>query len=43
MNGGSASLMLYPEDELVVAVLVNSRQGAPLDVKSLGDVLLSCK
>ena len=43
VNGGSASLLLYPDDELVVAVLANSRQGATLDVKSLGDILLSCK
>ncbi|WP_151087566.1 serine hydrolase domain-containing protein [Hymenobacter baengnokdamensis] len=43
VNGGSASLLLYPDDDLVVAILANSRQGATLNAKAIGDLFLSCK
>ena len=43
VNGGSASLLLYPDDGLVVAILANSRQGATLNAKAVGEMLLACQ
>lgn len=40
--GGSSYLLLYPDDKLVIAFVANSRNGAALKARMLGDLFLAC-
>lgn len=40
--GGSSYLLLYPDDKMVITFVANSRKGALLKARSLGELFLAC-